>query len=181
MWTCSTCGEVHEAPFSSCWKCDGSPAEGAASAAKGSASAAQGTVSAAQGTATVRVTPSQPTVSVANFGPASKRRYAEAYTSARTFSLIGKVVKVIGLLMFMLGVAALMSSGGSRNEYGGGGDPAAAMMAGLTAILGGVVFMMGLFMAAQAQLQMSSLDTAVNTSPFLTDIQRAETLRLRAG
>jgi hypothetical protein len=164
MQTCAACGEVYGEQFSSCWKCAGSSSEG------------RGSASAAQGTGTIRLTTSQATVSVTNFGPASKARYAEAYTSARTFSSIGKIVKGIGVLIFLMGVARLMSSGG--NEYGGGGE---AMSAGITALTGGMVFMMGLFMAAQAQLQMSCLDSAVHTCPFLNDIQRAETMRLRLG
>lgn len=166
MRSCATCGEVLEEPFSSCWKCAGAPPEGHAR------------TSAAQGTATIRMTAGEGTLAVSNFGPASKARYAEAYASARTFSFIGKIVKGIGVLLFLLGMAAMMSSGG--DEYGRS-DPTGAMMAGLTALMGGVVFMMGLFMAAQAQLQMSCLDSAVHTSPFLSDTQRAETMRLRMG
>ena len=165
MWTCSTCGEVHEESFSSCWKCEGSPA------------GERGNATAAQGTGTIRLAASQGTLAVTNFGPASKARYAEAYASARTFIFTGKVVKGIGVLIFLLGLVSLMGSG---NEYGGA-DPAAEMFAGVAAMMGGVVFMMGLFMAAQAQLQMSCLDSAVHTSPFLNDVQRAETMRLRLG
>jgi hypothetical protein len=132
----------------------------------------------AQGTGTLRLTASQPTVSVTNFGPASKARYAEAYTSARTFSFIGKIVKGIGVLLFLVGIASMMSAGG--NEYGGS-DPTAEMFAVTTILMGGMVFLIGLFMAAQAQLQMSCLDSAVHTCPFLNDIQRAETMRLRLG
>jgi hypothetical protein len=73
----------------------------------------------------------------------------------------------------------MMSAGGS-NEYGRS-DAGAEMFALTTILMGGLVFMMGLFLAAQAQLQMSCLDSAVHTCPFLNDIQRAETMRLRLG
>ena len=50
---------------------------------------------------------------------------------------------------------------------------------GMLALTGGFVSIMGLFLAAQAQLNLSALDCAVHTSPFLTETQRADTMRLR--
>lgn len=171
MWTCSKCGEVHEGQFSSCWKCEAGEGSSRVDGEGGTATAVQ------PAKATVQLMPGA--VTVINFGPASQARYAEAYATTRTFSTIGKAVKVIGLLVCLLGLMGLISASGNSNEYGSGGDPMAMAAAFFTLFTGALVALMGIFMAAHAQLQMSSLDCAVHTSPFLTDIQRAEAMRLR--
>lgn len=170
MWTCSTCGEVHEDQFTSCWTC--TPQAAAPEAAATS-------VSAGQVSATLARAASQGQVTVADFGPPTKARYAEAYLTAHSISAVGKAIKVIGGIVFALGILGIMAALGESNEYGSSSGGIEALFSALLALIGGLIAVMGIMVSSQAQLNLSSLDCAVHTSPFLTETQRAETMRLR--
>jgi hypothetical protein len=61
--------------------------------------------------------------------------------------------------------------------------PAEVMMAGsgsVFGILAGLVlYVFGILISAQGQILQATLDSAVNSSPFLTDEMRAEMMSLR--
>jgi hypothetical protein len=107
-------------------------------------------------------------------------RYSDAYRVARATVLIGTLIKVFGVLLGLLvggGLFALVATQGRL--FGGTG--AVGFVAGL--LLGGgtfaFFFVLGVVISAQGQLIKATLDGAVNSSPFLTNEERAEAMSLR--
>ncbi len=89
-------------------------------------------------------------------------RYDEAYLVARTFNGAGQVIKVVGFA-----AAAVVAIGGFilASKVGSA--------LGLGAIVLGVLvalpfYALGILVSAQGQILKATLDTAVNTSPLLT-------------
>jgi len=99
-----------------------------------------------------------------------KRRYQKAYIAADSIVLSGGIVKGAG---YLAGFAIFL--GGAV-----GGIPVGIWITGasLFAILGYVV---GSVLAAIGQTVMAALDTAVNTSPLLSDEDRVDAMRLRGS
>ncbi|MEK6304553.1 MAG: hypothetical protein AABO41_28025 [Acidobacteriota bacterium] len=91
-------------------------------------------------------------------------RYRDAYLVARATATIGKVIKGIGILVVALGL-------GSAGQYLGG-------IGLLVALVGGLLYCAGVLVGAQGQVLLASLDTAVNSSPFLTNEDRARAMSL---
>ena len=83
---------------------------------------------------------------------------------------------LLGLLVGA-GLFALVATQG--RAFGGAG--AVGFFAGL--LVGGVTFafffVLGVAVSAQGQLTRATLDSAVNSSPFLTNEERAEAMSLR--
>ncbi|HEU0301709.1 MAG TPA: hypothetical protein VFR37_19810 [Longimicrobium sp.] len=119
-------------------------------------------------------------MTVADFGPSIKTRYAEAYTAAHGVSSIGEVIKVIGLVILAIGVLGIMAAMGESNQDGYGAAVGGTFF-GMLAMVGAFVSISGIMLAAQAQLNLSALDCAVHTSPFLNETQRADIMRLRVS
>ena len=107
-------------------------------------------------------------------------RYADAYRVARATVLIGNLIKVFGVLLgltFGGGLFALVATQGRL--FGATG--AVGFFAGLT-VGGGIFaffFVLGVVISAQGQLTRATLDGAVNSSPFLSNEERAEAMSLR--
>lgn len=87
------------------------------------------------------------------------KRYRDAYLVARATGTIGKVIKGIGILVAALGVYVVGQSA-SR---------ASGMIVLLPAFVGALLYCVGVLIAAQGQILLATLDTAVNSSPFLTN------------
>ncbi|MEK6408096.1 MAG: hypothetical protein AABN34_14140 [Acidobacteriota bacterium] len=90
---------------------------------------------------------------------------------------IGDAIKAFGgLLAFLLFGAALFANSQVRGETG-----VAIMIVtiGLAAFAGILLFVLGTLIAAQGQILKATLDAAVNSSPFLTDQDRAEIMSLK--
>lgn len=105
------------------------------------------------------------------------RRYRDAYPSAAVIEAAGNFTKIIGgiiALIVFCGVAFI----GSQNPAGGG---LYGMVGGfiLAVPVGGTFYMSGVFMVAQGQLLKATLDSAVQTSPFLTNDEKADVMGLR--
>lgn len=102
------------------------------------------------------------------FGSVVRLRYVDGYRVANTVSSFGQIIKVagcvLGLLIF-IGVSETLKS------EGGG------FLLGL--IVAALFFVVGIIVAAQGQLLKATLDTAVHSSPFLTDDLRASIMSLR--
>ena len=102
-------------------------------------------------------------------------RYVDSYRVARTAIAIGNVIKVvciaIGVLIFIGAIKAGVDQG----------------MLGSIVLLGfafGLViavlfFLLGIIVASQGQMMIAALDTAVCSSPFLTDEDKAIAMSLR--
>ena len=113
------------------------------------------------------------------------KRYRDSYRVAKTLNAFGLLAKIVGLrggglvafISFTSG-AGLMNEA-SRAPFGGGG---AGVVGGiifvggisLGVLIAAVFFALGVVISALGQNLFAALDTAVHTSPFLTDEQKAE-------
>jgi hypothetical protein len=95
-------------------------------------------------------------------------RYTDAYRVASAIIAFGTIVKVTGAL-----VALSIALAGFASADGPFGS--SALIGGvLVAVITGFVFwIVGVFVTAQGQLLRASLDTAVNSSPLLSNIEKA--------
>jgi hypothetical protein len=86
---------------------------------------------------------------------------------------LGTVIKVIGGVL--AGIIALGSLSSGNGPFGSG-----ALVAGLffAAIVGVLLWACGVMVAAQGQVLQAALDTAVASSHFLTDTERADAMGL---
>jgi hypothetical protein len=98
-------------------------------------------------------------------------RYGNAYVVSRMLTGAGKGIKVLGLSLAAL--IALISLAASK------GEESLFLLGVPTAVLVAILFVLvGIFIAAQGEILKATLDTAVNSSPFLTDAQRAEVMSI---
>lgn len=95
-------------------------------------------------------------------------RYTDAYRVAGAIIAFGTIIKVIGAL-----VAAVVAFAGFASA--GGPLGSGALVGGLlmAVIIGFVFWIAGVLVTAQGQLLRASLDTAVNSSPLLSNIEKA--------
>jgi len=102
------------------------------------------------------------------------RRYRDAYLVARGITLVGSVVKGIGisLALVIAVVACGIATSGQGNWMIGFGGLLISIVVGVP------VYVLGILVSAQGQILKASLDEAVNSSPFLTDSQRAQVMSL---
>lgn len=105
------------------------------------------------------------------------KRYKDAYIVARVTNAFGGVIKATGIIIGgLLVLIGLMVAGTS-----GPRDPLSILgIAGVVVgiIAGAMFFIIGVLVSAQGQILKASLDSAVNTSPFLMKEQRAEIMLL---
>jgi ATP/ADP translocase len=105
------------------------------------------------------------------------KRYKDAYTVARVTNGFGGTFKAIGIIIgCLLTLLGLMvaGNGGPQNPMSILGIVAAVV--GI--IAGALFFIIGVLVSAQAQVLKASLDSAVNTSTFLTNDDRAKIMSL---
>ena len=102
------------------------------------------------------------------FASVTQRRYVDAYRVANTINWFGQAIKVGGCI---LGIFIFAGASEAVNSPGGG------LVIGI--LVGAVFFVIGIVVAAQGQLVRATLDTAVHSSPFLTDDLRATVMSLR--
>jgi Mg/Co/Ni transporter MgtE len=107
-------------------------------------------------------------------------RYTDAYRVASATVALGTVIKVVGVLLGLLigfGMFAVAAAVGGPGPRGGG----AGLVLGL--FFGGATFafffVLGVILSSFGQLKKAALDGAVNSSPFLTNEQRADVMSLR--
>ena len=94
-------------------------------------------------------------------------RYQNAYRAAGTACRLGTVSKVIGVI-----AAALVWLGGVQNSLG-------AVAAGLGLLVIALFWIIGTLVSAVGENLKASLDTAVYTSTFLDNAQRAKIMSLK--
>ena len=100
------------------------------------------------------------------------QRYKDAYLVAGAVSGVGTAIKTIGIILGVL-VALVGLMAGSAEVM---------LPAILVAIVVGVFFFVfGALISAQGQVLKANLDTAVNTSTFLSNEQRAAIMSLPFG
>ncbi|MDC0275073.1 hypothetical protein OAK76_02490 [Akkermansiaceae bacterium] len=100
-------------------------------------------------------------------------RYKDAYVTAEAIDGIGSAIKVLGIVVGVIIVLVgmvLASQGGAFLFL------ASLVSGAVTAI---PIYVLGILVSAQGQVLKATLDTAVNTSPFLDDGERALVMSLR--
>lgn len=105
---------------------------------------------------------------------AAAKRYKDAYFVANSINGIGTLVKILGIIagiiLFLLQAAT--ASYLFRNE-------AAIVMSFITSFISGlVIYVVGVLVSAQGQMLKASLDSAVHSSPFLSDEHKAQVMSL---
>jgi hypothetical protein len=108
---------------------------------------------------------------------AISHRYRDAYAVSSTIVGFGDLIKVLGCLfggLIALGGLLMMTQGG----LGFATEVGAVVWGGVTATL---IYLFGIVVAAQGQILRATLDTAVNTSPFLDNPSRAEIMTVPLG
>jgi hypothetical protein len=164
MWECRSCGEEVEDNFEVCWNCqvgrDGSLPE-------------SNVASAGQKTKAVRKAAARDSSEVASL----TKRYTDAYLVARAVTGFGFMIKVIGIVIAIL----LVLIGLMVTSQNGPGNPLSYL--GIMGIVVGVIsgalfYVIGVLVSAQGQILKASLDSAVNSSPFLTNEHRAKIMYL---
>ena len=118
-----------------------------------------------------------------NFPSALANRYSDAYTEANAVVTIGKLVKGVSVLLFIviLIIGFVAASESSRQFYGRGDFNGAVAGIGfaLACIVGIPIYVLGILVAAQGQTSLATLDTAINSSRHLSDDEVARVLSKR--
>lgn len=94
-------------------------------------------------------------------------RYVDAYRVAGTLNWFGQAIKLAGFVLAWVVFARVAEAFQS---------PSAGVVAAL--LVGSFFLVIGVIVAAQGQLMKSTIDTAVNSSPFLSDLQKAAAMSL---
>jgi len=98
-------------------------------------------------------------------------RYCDAYALARVTVRFGSTIKFLGFLAAGILLLVAISAAGLSGALGVGG----IVLAGL---VGGIFYCFGVAVSALGQILLSTIDVAVNSSPFLENDQRAEIMSL---
>lgn len=111
-----------------------------------------------------------------------KARYKDGYLVARTTTSFGDIIKNLGIVLgVVICLATLFAAANLGHDAGRGSTllPVAGIIQGC--IVGVIVYGFGIVVSALGQIQKSSLDCAVNSSPFLSNEQRIEAMDLPAN
>lgn len=100
-------------------------------------------------------------------------RYSDAYIVARTINGLGATIKAIGLT-----IGAVIAVGSLAAANGPVGKVAAVGGIVLASLVATVFYLFGTIASAQGQILKATLDTAVNTSRWLSDDDRARIMSL---
>ncbi len=164
MWTCSKCGEESEDDFDVCWNCQTSK----------DAPLSANTVALGE----QKIKARKPAPPIESSEAASlMTRYRDGYLKARVMNGWGQVIKGLGVMVaILLAILGMVLVNDDRS-----GDATFAF--GVVIIVSGVIsgiwfFILGIVIAAHGQMLKASLDGAVNSSPFLTNEQRAKIMSL---
>lgn len=101
------------------------------------------------------------------------KRYKDAYLVARTVNWFGGIIKALGAILAVIVILpSLMMIG--QNQY----RPFSFLGIIFGIFVGVLLYLLGVIVSAQGQILMASLDGAVNSSPFLTNVQKGEAMSL---
>jgi hypothetical protein len=168
MWTCNTCGEQNSTHFVKCIKCgylrDGSPPEGVSRETTVSTAFASSDVSQKHQQTQYPINSRKQILAF----DLIQNRYSAAYRLARGLAFLGRVITWVGILL-----AIIIVVGGviANRTVGSLALLISLVSAGLLML---ITFGLGGFVAAQSQVMLALIDTAVNTSPLLSksDVSR---------
>ncbi len=116
---------------------------------------------------------SESTVANTRSGSPVVNRYRDAYRVGTALVGLGNAIKIVGAILAGIVVLGSLSSG--DGPFGGG-----AVVAGIfvAAIVGVLFWVCGVIVAAQGEILRATLDNAVASSHFLTDLERADAMGL---
>lgn len=98
---------------------------------------------------------------------AVRMRYRDAYVVANTIGGVGGTIKIAGVLAASVAVFAAFYAAKTV------GTAPALAFSFLGVLAGAVIYVFGVLVAAQGQIQQAMLDVAVNGSPFLSVDEKA--------
>ena len=104
-------------------------------------------------------------------------RYIDAYRVARFVVGVGDLFKILGIVLAaIIGMGTLLVVSQTRGEQ----QQIAFFIAGATiaGFFGALLFLLGVLVASIGQIQKATLDSAVNSSPFLTNEHRIQIMSL---
>ncbi len=118
------------------------------------------------------------TVSVSQEVYALMKRYMDAYHVAESIISTGTLIKGLGIvvgLMFAVGGLYLCGQQAQQGQY--------FLLLGIFVltvgtVCGMLIYLIGIHVSAQGQLLLANIDTAVNSSPMLTNEQRARVMSI---
>jgi hypothetical protein len=101
------------------------------------------------------------------------KRYRDAYLVAQTVNGFGGMIKGLGII---LAIVIILPSGMAyqQSEY----RPFAVFGVVMGIFIGILLYLLGVIVSAQGQILKASLDSAVNSSPFLTNVQKGKAMLL---
>lgn len=100
-------------------------------------------------------------------------RYTDAYRVAKAIIGLGNTVKLVA---FLAAAVIFLASLRVESSFFGGASIVFGLF--LALIIGGGGFILGTLLSAQGQVLKATVDTAVNSSPFLQNEQRAQIMSL---
>jgi hypothetical protein len=101
-------------------------------------------------------------------------RYRDAYRVGMALVTLGTGIKIVGGILG--GIIFLGSLSSANSQFGGGGLVLSGVFG--AGVVGGLFWVCGVVVAAQGQILRATLDTAVASSRFLTDSERADAMGL---
>ena len=115
------------------------------------------------------------------------KRYADAYYVANFQDGFGRAIKIGSLVLggLVVSVSLLLTFASSLPQQGFFGSSPNFAGIGLGVIgalvgvlIGGLGFVFGVLVSSQGQLLKATLDAAINSSPFLSDAERARMMTI---
>lgn len=104
-------------------------------------------------------------------------RYIDAYRVASFVVGVGNFFKIVGIVLAaVICAGTLVVVGQTRNEQ----QQIATFIVGaaIAGFVGALLFLLGVLVASIGQIQKATLDTAVNSSPFLSNQHRVRIMSL---
>jgi hypothetical protein len=107
---------------------------------------------------------------------APTKRYKDAYAISKVFAILDSLLKIVGVLCLIIAVIAGYVTAAQQHADNAAIFALLGMLAGLIPCI--LFFILGTCVAAIGQLLRATLDTAVHSSPFLNEEQKAEAMSL---
>jgi hypothetical protein len=106
-------------------------------------------------------------------------RYQDGYRVGKFVDTVGSMCKGIGVILALIGGVTGLSLANSHPQFGNANFSEFGIIILVAGVIIGLSFwVVGVLISAQGQLLKAVLDTAVNSSPFITDAQRREVMSL---
>lgn len=107
-------------------------------------------------------------------------RYKDGYLVAKATTGFGALIKGLGIVLALLIALVTLGLSSQTRGIGYGGSEVFVMLMGLfwAVVVGFLFYLLGVVISAQGQILKASLDSAVNSSPFLGNEEKAKVMSL---